>query len=185
MALLSHPDSSCFPLGLWYFIVRHPSRASPAAQLSGNPIILSVREALSVYLCPVLLRPAVVWGTRCRRVGETDRESCTSETRHWVFAADKTANERQKGHLTLHIMPRSSFLTLSRLAQLLTNHILDTCPPVPSQGAKLSSEIFRFSCSRGSKGCVFLPNHIMVSREDATGGTRMENLWQAAELGLD
>lgn len=80
MALLSHlilchPDSSGFPLGLWYFIVRHPSGASPAAQLSGNPIILSVREALSVYPCPILRRPAVVWGTRCRRVGETDRET--------------------------------------------------------------------------------------------------------------
>lgn len=117
--------------------------------------------------------------------GRNSRESRTGETRCWVFAADKTVNERWKGHLTLHTMPRSSSLTPSRLAQLLTNHILDTCPPVPSQGGRLSPEISLFSCSRGSKGCVLLPNHIMVSREDATGGTRMENLWQAAELGLD
>lgn len=124
-------------------------------------------------------------GNSMQKGGRNRQRNYSGETRRWVFAAGKTANERRKGHLTLHIMPRSSSLTLSRLVQLFTNHILDTCPPVPSQDARLSSEIFLFSCSRGSKGCVLLPNHIMDSREDATGGSRMENLWQAAEMGLD
>lgn len=65
--ILRHANSSHFPSGslvLYHETLFQSFTCSPAQWW---PILFSLsgQEALSLYLCPIPPRPAIVWGTRC------------------------------------------------------------------------------------------------------------------------